>query len=166
MLSPALGSYLTAHDHSNELFVVNVTLRIFLILEELLHLIIGQLLAQRCKQMSQLGGRNETARVLIEVAQPLDKVIGRIGGALLGDGLVNRQEHLERYTFVRFQLHGELLHVRLGRILAQGAQALANLLLLDLAIATVVEQVEGLLEFSQLIFGEICHICVRGTADL
>lgn len=55
ILSPALGPCLTAHDHSNELFVVNVALRIFLILQELLHLIIGQLLAQRCKQMSQLG---------------------------------------------------------------------------------------------------------------
>lgn len=47
--------HLTAHNHSNELFIVNVTLRVFLVLEELLNLIIGQLLAQRGEQMSQLS---------------------------------------------------------------------------------------------------------------
>jgi len=41
----------------------------------------------------------------------------------------------------------KLLHIRLGGILAQSTQALANLLLLDLAITTIVEQVEGFLEF-------------------
>lgn len=156
-LSAAWLAHLTAHYHSNELFIVNVTLRVFLVLEELLNLIIGQLLAQRGEQMSQLSRGNETAGVLIEVAQPLDEVVSRVGGTLLRDGLVDRQEHLERHALVRLQLHGELLHVRLGRILAQRAQALADLLLLDLAIAAVIEQVEGLLEFSQLIFGEICH---------
>lgn len=41
----------------------------------------------------------------------------------------------------------EFFDIRLGRVLAQGAQALADLLLLDLSIAPVVEQVEGFLEF-------------------
>lgn len=97
--------------------------------------------------MSQLGRRYETTRVFIEVAQPFDEVICRISGALLRDGLVYWQEHLKRYSLVWFQLHGELLHIRLSRILAQGAQTLANLLLLDLSIAAVVEQIESLLEF-------------------
>lgn len=97
--------------------------------------------------MPQLGRRDEPAGVLVKVAQPLDKVVRRVGGALLRDGLVDRQKHLERDALVRLQLHRELLHVRLGRVLAEGAQALADLLLLDLAVAAVVEQVERLLEF-------------------
>lgn len=41
----------------------------------------------------------------------------------------------------------ELFDIRLGWVLAQGTQALADLLLLDLSIASVVEQVEGFLKF-------------------
>lgn len=73
------------------------------------------------------------------MTQPLDEVIGRIGGALLRNGLIDRQENLERYALVWLQLHGELFHIGLGRVLAQGTKALANLLLLDLTIAAVVE---------------------------
>lgn len=40
----------------------------------------------------------------------------------------------------------ELLDVGLGRVLTQRAQALADLVLLDLSIASVVKQVEGFLE--------------------
>lgn len=149
--------FLTAHDHSDKLLVVDVTLRVLLVLEQLLDLIIGQLLSERGQQVPQLGRRDEPAGVLVEVAQPLDKVIRSVRRTLLRDGLIDRQEHLERDALVRLQLHRELLHVRLGRVLAESAQALADLLLLDLAIAAVVEQVERLLEFSQLIFGEISH---------
>lgn len=155
--SMSSSRFLTAHDHSDKLLVVDVTLRVLLVLEQLLDLIIGQLLSERGQQVPQLGRRDEPAGVLVEVAQPLDKVIRSVRRTLLRDGLVDRQEHLERDALVRLQLHRELLHVRLGRVLAEGAQALADLLLLDLAIAAVVEQVERLLEFSQLIFGEISH---------
>lgn len=90
----------------------------------------------------------------------LDEVVRRFGRALLRDGLVDGQKDFERDALVRFQLHSELLHVRLGRVLAERSQTFADLLLLDLAIATVVEQIERLLEFSQLILGEISHFAV------
>jgi hypothetical protein len=41
----------------------------------------------------------------------------------------------------------ELFNVRLGGILAESSEALADLLLLDLSIASVVKQVKGFLEF-------------------
>lgn len=41
----------------------------------------------------------------------------------------------------------ELLDVRLSWVLAQCAKTLADLMLLDLAIASVVKEVEGFLEF-------------------
>lgn len=41
----------------------------------------------------------------------------------------------------------ELLNIRLGWVLSQGTEAFADLLLLDLSIASVVEQVEGFLKF-------------------
>lgn len=156
-ITQQLGWTLAAHDHPDKLLVVDVSLRILLVLEQLFHLIITQLLAERRQQMAQLGRRNETARVLVEVTQTLDKVVRRFGRALLRDGLIDGQEHFERHALVRLQLHRELLHVRLGRVLAKGSQTFADLLLLDLAIATIVEQVECLLEFSQLILGQISH---------
>lgn len=43
----------------------------------------------------------------------------------------------------------ELFNVRLCRILPKSAQALADLLLLNFAIASVIEQVEGFLKFCE-----------------
>jgi hypothetical protein len=111
------------------------------------YLLVTQLLAQRRQQMPELSRRYKTARILVKMTQPFDEIIGRITRSLLRNGLIDGQEHLERNAFVRFQLVGEFFHIRFGRILAQSTQAFANLLLLDFAIASVVEEVEGFLEF-------------------
>lgn len=103
--------------------------------------------------MAQLGGGNVAAGVLVKVAQSLDEVIGRIAGPCLRNRLIYGQEYLERDPLVWLQLVGALLHIRLGGVLAQGPQALAHLAQLDLAVATVVEQVEGLLEFCEVYKG-------------
>lgn len=60
--------------------------------------------------------------------------------------LINWQENLKRYSLVGLELMCKLLDIRLGRILAESAKTLADLMLLNFAIATVVEEVEGLLE--------------------
>lgn len=90
---------LPAHDHAHKLLVVDVALRVLLVGEQLLHLVVGQLLAERRQQVPQLGGRDEAAGVLVEVAQALDKVVGRVHAARLRDGLVvvipmSRQKYL------------------------------------------------------------------------
>lgn len=61
--------------------------------------------------------------------------------------LINWQKDLERYSLIGLQLMCELLDVRLSRILAQCAEALSDLLLLNFSIASVIKQVEGFLEF-------------------
>lgn len=96
--------------------------------------------------MAQLSRGDEAAGVLVEVTQSLDKVVGRVRGAGLGDGLVDGQEHLEGDALVRLQLVRALEHVGLGGVLAQRTEALAHLVQLDLAVATGVKQVERLLE--------------------
>lgn len=78
---------LSVHHHSNELFVVHVALRVFLVVHQLLDLLVAQLLAQRCQQVSELGGRNKAAGVLVEVTQPLNEVVGGVSRALLRDCL-------------------------------------------------------------------------------
>jgi hypothetical protein len=60
--------------------------------------------------------------------------------------LIDGQEDLERYSLIGLQLVCELLNIRLSRILTQGTKALANLLLLDFSVASIVKQVEGFLE--------------------
>lgn len=51
--------FLATHDHPDKLLVVHVTLGVLLVGQQLLHLIIGQLLAQSGQQMAKFGGRNE-----------------------------------------------------------------------------------------------------------
>lgn len=46
---------LTIHDQSNEFFVVHVSLRIFLIVQQLLDLLVTKLFAESRQQMSELG---------------------------------------------------------------------------------------------------------------
>lgn len=145
--SRPLRLYLSTHDESHKLLVVHVALRVLLVRQQLLHLVIGQLLAQSRQQVSQFSRRNEATGVLVKVPQALNKVVGRVVGPGLGDRLVDRQEHLEGDALVRLQLVRALEHIRLGRVLAQSTQTLAYLVQLDLAIAAGIKQVEGLLEF-------------------
>ena len=97
--------------------------------------------------MPQFSRRDEAAGVLVKVSQALNEIVGRVSRSLLRNGLVDGKDDFEGDAFIGFQLNGELFDVRLGRVLAQSSEALADLLLLDLAITTIVEQVEGLLEF-------------------
>lgn len=96
--------------------------------------------------MAQFSGGDEAAGVLVKVPEALDKVVGGVDAARLGDGLVDGQEHLEGDALVGLQLVRALEHLRLGRVLAEGAQALAHLVQLDLAVAARVKEVERLLE--------------------
>lgn len=65
---------------------------------------------------------------------------------MLLTNLINGQENFKRYSLVRLQLMCKLLDIRLSWVLAQSAKTLANLMLLDLSITTIVEEVEGFLE--------------------
>lgn len=78
---------LSVHHHSNELLVVHVALRVFLVVHQLLDLFIAQLLSERRQQVSELSGRDEAAGVLVEVTQPLNEVVGGVSRALLRDCL-------------------------------------------------------------------------------
>lgn len=139
--------FLTAHNHAHELLVVDVALLVLHVGQQLLHLLIGQLFAERGQQVAQLGRGDVATGVLVEVTQSLDEIVGRVSRPGLRNSLVDGQEDLERNALIGLQLVGALLHIRLGGVLAQGPEALAHLAELDLAIATVVKEIEGLLEF-------------------
>lgn len=97
--------------------------------------------------MSELRRRDVTVSVLVEVTQSLDEVVCGVGGPRFADGLVNRQENFEADSFVGFVLMSELLDVRLGGILSESSQGVANLRDVDLSVAAAVEQLKRLLEF-------------------
>lgn len=118
---------LSGHHQTHKLLVVDVALRVLLVDQQLLDLIVGQLLAQSGQQMTQLGGGNVAAGVLVEVAQTLDEIVRCVTVARLRDRLVDGQKHFERDAIVGLQLLRALLHVRLGGILAEGAQTFADL---------------------------------------
>ena len=137
---------LSTHHHAHKLLIVDVALRVLLVLQQLFHLVVRELLTKRRQQVPQFGGGDEAAGVLVKVAQSLDKVVSSVHAARLGDGLVDGQEDLEGDALVGLQLVRALEHIRLGGVLAEGTQALAHLVQLDLSIAARVKQVEGLLE--------------------
>lgn len=116
-----------AHDLSYELLVIHVPLGVLLVDEQVLHFVIGELLAERGEQVSQLGRRDVAAGVFVEVAQPLDEVVGGVAGTGFRDRMVDGEEDLERNSLVCLELVRGFFHLRFGRILSQGAQALADL---------------------------------------
>ena len=128
--------------------------------------------------MPELGRGDVAVAVLVEVAQALDEVFGRVGRAVLADGLQDGQEDLEvdallcesRSKSVKTRLGpqtespppppvavrltgavvvGELLHVRLGGVLTEGPEDVADLGDLNAAVALLVKQLKSLLEIWQ-----------------
>lgn len=87
------------------------------------------------------------------MTQSLDKIVGSVACFLFRDGLIDGQKDLKGYSLIGLQLMGKLFHVRLGRVLTQCTEAFANLLLLNLSIATIVEEIESFLEFCEWIKG-------------
>lgn len=162
----------SVHDLSDEFLIVHVALGILLILEQLLDLIVGQFLAQRCQQMPQFGGGNETAGIFIEVTQSLDEIVGRVARSCFRNRMIDGKEDFKRNAFVRFQLMCALFDILLGGILTQSTKAFTHLqsnffqkkkklittlieyvigfriylVQLDLAITSVIEKIECLLE--------------------
>lgn len=90
-----VGYTLAAHDETDKVFVVNIAVVVLLAGQQLLHLVVGQLLAKGGEQMTKFGRRNVATAILVEMAQALDKVLGSVRRLLLRDRLQDGQEHLE-----------------------------------------------------------------------
>jgi len=73
----------TVHHQSDKFLVVHIALRVFLIVHQLFHFLVAQLLAKGCQQMSQLGRGDEARSVLVEMAKTFNKVIGSVTRSLL-----------------------------------------------------------------------------------
>lgn len=61
-----------------------------MVVHQLLDLLVAQFLTESCQQMPEFGGRDETARVLVEVTQAFNEVVGGVTRALLRYGLKDR----------------------------------------------------------------------------
>lgn len=124
---------------------MHVSLRVLLASQKLLHFVISQFFTQRGEQVSELSRADVAIAVLVKVAQALNEVLGRVCAAVLADGLQDRQEHVKADPLIGPELVAALLHVSLSGVLAEGAKHIAELGDVDLAIAAVVKQREGLL---------------------
>ena len=149
---------LSTEDKPYKLFIVDVALGIFLSSEQLFHFFVSQLFTEVSHQMTEFSRGNVAIAVLVEVTETLDEVIGGIDRALARDGLQDWQEDFEANPLLRSVLVRNLLHFRLCRILAKGSEHLSDLGHLDLAVALLVEDGEGLLEIYDLVLCEGCHI--------
>jgi hypothetical protein len=83
---------LAVHHHSDKLFVVDISLRILLVSQQLLNLLIAQFFTERGQQMPELSRRNEAARIFIEMTQALDEIVSSVARSLLRNCLKERKE--------------------------------------------------------------------------
>lgn len=63
------------------------------------HLVVTELLAERGQQVAQLRGGDESVAVLVEVAQALDEVVGRVAAARLRDRLPHNTRRHRRSNY-------------------------------------------------------------------
>merc|ERR1719447_2014153 len=78
---------LLGQNHLHKLLVVDVTLSVFLSVDEDLHLLLAHLLPQAHQQVPQLHGRDPAVPLLVKVPQTLHKIINSVGDLLAGDCL-------------------------------------------------------------------------------
>merc|ERR1719438_76990 len=88
--------YLVGQDHLDKLFVIDVSRRVFLTMNEIFNVFLGHSFSETGQEMSELGGGDEAVAVLVEVAEAFDEVLDGIGDLLGADGLQNGQKGLER----------------------------------------------------------------------
>jgi hypothetical protein len=114
--------------------------------EHLVHILIGEPIAHRRQQLSQPVLRYKPGILLVKTPERVLYHILRVRA--LQSFTKQRQEHGEVDRAGRLVHHA--LQVVLGRVLAQRRQHVVQVLLLDEAVAVLVDHVEGLLELGDL----------------
>ncbi|KAH9401996.1 hypothetical protein TYRP_016567 [Tyrophagus putrescentiae] len=122
---------------------------------QLLHLVLGQLLAEGGQQVAQVGGLDEAISLVVKVAHPLGDVLHRVLVLALVDRLQDGQKGLPAEAALRPRLllgrAAEALgNVRLGGVLAHRPEDVAHLLHRNHPVALAVKDVERLLELLNL----------------
>jgi len=150
------AQHLVGHHHLDELLVVDLAITIDISLaDHLIDLLVGELLAEVCHDVAELGGGDETIAVLVEDLE-------RLLDLLLGVGVLHLARHhgqelgeVDGAIAISVNLVDHVLQLSLGGVLSQRPHDGSELLGGDRAIAILVEEGERLLELGNLLVGKL-----------
>mmetsp|Transcript_7993 Transcript_7993/g.18713 ORF Transcript_7993/g.18713 Transcript_7993/m.18713 type:complete len:210 (+) Transcript_7993:141-770(+) len=155
---------LLGHHDLDELLVVDLTIAVNVCLaEHLIDFLVGELLAEVCHDVAELGRRDEAVAILVEHTERLLQLLLRISVLHLARHQRAELWEVNCAVAVSVDLVDHVLQLSLGRVLAERAHHGAELLGGDGAIAVLVEQGEGLLELGDLLLSQLLvlrHTCV------
>ena len=136
-----------SHHHSDELFVVDVTITINISLSDhLIDFLISQFLTKGGHDLSELSGGDELVSISIEDLEGFSEFFLGIGVLDLSGHQGEELWEIDGSVSVSIDLVDHVLELGLCGVLAEGAHDGTKLLGGDGAIAILIEQGEGLLE--------------------
>merc|ERR1719506_895979 len=157
---------LLGHHHLHELLVVDLTISIDICLtDHLVNLLICQLLAQVGHDVTQLSSRDKPVAIAVKDLEGFNELLLRV--CVLHLTCHERQElrEVNGSVTISVDLVDHILELSLGRVLTKGTHDCAQLLGGDGAIAILVEEGEGLLELSNLLFSQLVSHAQRECAE-
>ena len=147
---------LLGHHHLDEFLVVDLAITINIgLADHFINFLVSELLAQVGHDVTELGGRDETVAVLVEHLEGLDDFLLAVSVLHLASHHSKELREIDGAVAISIDLIDHVLELGLSGVLAKGAHDSAQLLGGDGAITVLVEQGEGLLELSDLLFGQL-----------
>jgi len=150
--------FLLLHELLDEVLVVDLTVGVFSTLEDDLDFIDSELLAESGKNMSDLSAHNSAVAFLVENSKTLDEVLESTVLLLLGAEFDVVDELVEVAGLgVHFLLlwAAESFHdIGVGGLEAEASDEIADLVVVELALAGSIVELETVLDIFNLILGE------------
>mmetsp|Transcript_11557 Transcript_11557/g.38203 ORF Transcript_11557/g.38203 Transcript_11557/m.38203 type:complete len:232 (+) Transcript_11557:50-745(+) len=159
---------LLGHHHLDELVVVNLAVAIHVrFADHLIHLLVGEFLAEVGHHVTQLRGGDEAVAVLVEHLERFLQFLLGVRVLHLPRHQVQELGEVDGAVTVRVDFVDHVLELGFGGVLSERPHDGAEFLGGDGAVAILVEQRERLLELGDLLVGEsVSHVeCRKGGVD-
>ena len=145
----------------DELLVVDLAVTVNVRLaDHLIDLLVGELLTEVGHDVTKLSGGDETIAITIEDLEGLDQLLLSISVLHLTGHEGEELGELNGAIAIGIVLIDRMLNFGLSWVLSKLSHRSTELLGADGAISVLIEQVESLLEFSDLLFGQLISHCV------
>merc|ERR1740125_24322 len=144
------------HHHLHKLLVIDLAITIDVgFPNHFIDLLVCELLAQICHDMTQLGGTDEAISIAIEHLEGLDEFFFRV--RILHFACHERQEfgEIDCAISISIDLVDHVLQFCLGWVLTQGSHDSSQLFCGDGAITVLVKERECLLELGNLLLSKL-----------
>mmetsp|Transcript_35126 Transcript_35126/g.78178 ORF Transcript_35126/g.78178 Transcript_35126/m.78178 type:complete len:206 (+) Transcript_35126:571-1188(+) len=146
--------------HVDKLLVVDLTITINIgLADHLLHLFLGELLAQVGHHMPQLSSRDEAVSILIEHFESLPQLLLLISFLHLACHKSKEFREVNGAVAISINLIDHVLQFCLSWVLPKGTHHRPKLLCCNCSICILVEERESFLELGNLLLCELVRAC-------